>query len=131
MSSSFTYVVIIAIVAVACFIGGIVFCASLDQDDMGFVNVPAFDSGWVSPNINDETVIAHGLGTTEVLVFITGKDTDLNTVHQFRYGGDCTMAPHYRGVAWYNMNSTHISLWTYRDEDRWDYVRVQMWYIQE
>ena len=126
MSRSFTYVVIIAILVVASFFGGIFVYRYLEQ---GFVNTPAFDSGWVSPNINDETVIAHGLGTTEVLVFITGKDTDLNTIHQFRYGGDCTMAPHYRGVAWYKMNNTHISLWTYRDEDRWDYVRVQIWKI--
>ena len=113
MSSSFRYTIIIAIlviVAVASFVGSIIFCIRLNQDGMGFVNAPAFDSGWIAPNINDETVIEHDLGTTEVLVYITGKDTELNTVHQFRYGGDCTRAPHYRGVSWLNINSTHIGL---------------------
>lgn len=127
MSSLFSYVVIIAILTVASFFGGIFFNNYLNQ---GFVNVPAFDSGWVAPNINDETFIEHDLGTTEVLVFITGNDTEFNTIHQFRYGGDLTMAPRYKGVGWFNMNSTHISLWTYLDEVRWDYVRVRMWRIQ-
>ena len=113
MSSSFRYIIIvaiIAIVAVASFIGGTVFYASLNQEGSGFVNAPAFDSGWVAPIINGETFIEHGLGTTEVLVFITGNDTELNSIHQFRYGGDLTRAPHYIGVAWFNMNNTHISL---------------------
>ncbi len=126
MSDSFRLLGIIVVVAVVSLGIGIPVGKYLEREGTGYVNAPAYDSGWITPNINDETIIEHDLGTTEVLVYVLGNNTELNTIHQFRYGGDCTRLPRYRGVMWYKMNNTHISLWTYRDEVRLDYLRVQI-----
>jgi len=130
MSKLLRWVVIIAIVAVASFVVGIAFGKYTEQEGAGLVSAPAYDSGWIVPNINEETIIEHNLGTTEVLVYITGKDDEW-AIHQYSYGGDWTALGNRRGAMWYNLTSSHVTLWVHAEEFRWDYVRIQIWKIQE
>jgi len=55
----------------------------------GFVNAPAYDSGWVSTiGKTMPMIFEHGLGTTNVLVYVVAKTSDWTGIHQRRFGSD-------------------------------------------
>ncbi len=88
----------------------------------GFFTTPAYDSGWISAEGGGEIVLTHNLGTTEVFVYLVGKDKDGTLgIHQFEYGG-------MYWAYWHNLDSNNISVTVY---PTWDYVRVMIWKIQD
>ena len=88
----------------------------------GFLNAPAYDSGWITIEEGEETVFTHNLNTTEVFVYMIGKDTDqIYKIHQYEYGGTYW-------AYWHNLDSNNISVTA---EWPWDYVRVMIWRIPE
>jgi hypothetical protein len=96
---------------------------SIGGGDMaGFMDSPAYDSGWVSVGAGGELVFTHNLGTTEVFVYITGKDVDDTLgIHQYEYGG-------VGWAYWHNLDATNINVTAYPP---WDHVRIMLWKIQE
>jgi len=90
-------------------------------DNAGFVSSPAYDSGWVSVG-GGEIVFTHDLGTTDVFVYLTGKDLDDTLgIHQYEYGGVAW-------AYWHNLDETNI---TVTADSPWDYIRVMIWEIQQ
>jgi hypothetical protein len=88
----------------------------------GFMSAPAYDSGWLSMKEGEETVFAHNLDTTEVFVYVIGKDTEeIYKIHQYEYGGTYW-------AYWHKLDSNNISVTSYYP---WDHVRVIIWRIPE
>ena len=86
------------------------------------MTAPAYDSGWVSGEEGEELVFTHNLGTTNVLVYLTGNDTDgMLGIHQYEYGG-------VGWAYWHNLDSNNISVTA---EHPWDSIRVMIWRIPE
>ena len=85
----------------------------------GLLPAPAYDSGWVFSN---STVITlnHGLGTTEVFVYMIGKGND-------QWGITNTAIGLY--IQWWNLTATEITV--YGGIDAAPYVRVMIWKIPE
>jgi hypothetical protein len=88
----------------------------------GFVNAPAYDSGWESTGVGEEIVFPHNLNTTEVFVHVIGKDIgETYKIHQFEYGATYW-------AYWHKLDLNNISVTA---DYPWDYVRVMIWIIQE
>ncbi|MCZ2808859.1 MAG: hypothetical protein O2V44_05850 [Candidatus Bathyarchaeota archaeon] len=88
----------------------------------GFVNAPAYDSGWASIPLGGTKVFQHDLNTTELLVFVVGNSSEWG-INQVMYGED---------VYWYHLSDNEISVFRkgvfpYRYEE----VRVMIWKIAE
>jgi len=94
------------------------------------LGTPGYDSGWVySPSGQDwHHVFTHDLDTTNVLVYLIGLDSETGSIHQHWYGGQNSGA-WWGGVWWSDLTTTTITVWKYRDDTEWDYVRVIMWKI--
>ena len=89
----------------------------------GFLTAPAFDSGWESVGEGGEIVFAHDLGTTEVFVYLVGRDIDDTLgIHQYEYAG-------MYWAYWHKLDSNNISVTAYPGS--WDEVRVMIWRIPE
>lgn len=89
---------------------------------IGFVNTPAYDSGWRSIGEGGEIVFTHNLNTTEVFVYLIGKDADDTLgIHQYQYG-------EMYWAYWHKLDSNNISVTAFSP---WDYVRVMIWRISE
>ena len=93
---------------------------------------PGYDSGWYySPSGSDwYHVFTHGLGTTNVLVYLIGLDSSTGLIHQHYYGGvGGNSLMWWGGVWWHDLTSYTITVSKYADDSEWDYVRVIMWKI--
>jgi hypothetical protein len=92
---------------------------------------PDYDSNWASlAPIGDNPPLEHNLGTTEVIVYIVGKKTWGGAVHQVDYGGYKGYI-HYRGVYWYKLTETEVTVHRHGDDENWEYVRVMIWKLPE
>lgn len=87
---------------------------------------PDYDSGWQSV-IAGDTLIPHTCNTTDVIVYIVGKQ-DGGTSHQKDYGGWQGNLNWY-GAYWYDLTDTHIRVHRHGNDGDWQLVRIFMWKI--
>jgi hypothetical protein len=89
---------------------------------------PDFDSGWQSIEENTELILNHNVNTTDVFVYIIGKNEDLQT-HQIFYGGDKLINENFRtldGIYWYsNENSIYVK--RLMTDINWIMIRIVIW----
>lgn len=87
---------------------------------------PDYDSGWVSmPRTKS---FEHGLGTTELFVYVIGKGGSISGIHQWGYGGITDLGLQ-KGLYWRTSSSNHVTLYRYRSDSAWNQVRVLIWKI--
>jgi len=87
----------------------------------GFLVAPAYDSGWVAIPKTPEQTFEHGLGTTEVFVYVIGRNPE-NNVHQIRYG---------EYFHWLNLTENEITVDRNPAESFWEEVRIQIWKVSQ
>lgn len=87
----------------------------------GFLVAPAYDSGWVAIPKTPEQTFVHGLGNTEVFVYVIGRNIE-NNVHQIRYGDY---------LHWLNLTENEITVDRNPVESFWEEVRIQIWKISQ
>ena len=99
----------------------------------GWVNTPAYDSGWFTVENSSRITLIHDLGTTEVLVYLLGKNSE-GTIHQNNYGTNNDSAGTL-GMYWQNLTETEISIRRATDDlsamYSWDEARVMLWKIPQ
>lgn len=96
----------------------------------GGFGAPDYDSGWLTFTEGDLNFeVTHNLGTTELFVYMVGKDS-FGRVHQWFYGGDIRdsgrVGANWR-TSWANDNK--IDLYRLVDDQVWEEVRVYIWVI--
>lgn len=96
----------------------------------GAVDRPAYDSGWVSINVDQEIILTHNVGTTDVLVYMVGKSSDTASpyIHQKWYGGEVNVIAEY-GVFWYDLTKTTVRVQRHLSDANWNWVRIMIWKI--
>ena len=133
MSSSVRCVVLVVVVAVASLVVGISFGKYLGQEIVGFANSPTYDSGWTNITAGEVRTFAHDLGTTDVLVYMMGKNPE-GMIHQRRYGGD-NIGGGLQGAYWFNLTESEVKVRRLRDDTtpdhKWEQIRVLIWRIPE
>jgi hypothetical protein len=104
----------------------------------GFVAAPAYDSGWVAISQSETLTLTHNLDTTELFVYVIGKDaiTDgffipSGGINQIYYGTGTDSGNGYRGLCWLNLDDTTIQVFRAHSDLKFDEVRVMLWKIQE
>lgn len=97
---------------------------------VGILNEPAFDSGWLSIEVGEIMDIEHGLGTTEILVYMVGRNR-LNHVHQKDYGSDDWRISNgdlmRNGASWAAREENFIEVHRLQEDGLWEEVRVLIW----
>jgi len=94
----------------------------------GFINAPAYDSGWMRLPFDSWINLTHNLNTTELSVYMIGRNSF--GVHQIKYGGDFWYTPttiFYDGAWWRNLSNTTILI----INRSWTDIRVMIWKISE
>ncbi len=94
------------------------------------LGAPDYDSGWVSIDTSQELTFTHNLNTTEVLVYVIGKDSDPPGINQINYGSNV-----YSGIGagayWHSLTQNNVKVHRESDDVNWDQVRVMIWKIPE
>lgn len=90
----------------------------------GFATAPAYDSGWVfmGDPYPDPQTLYHNLGTTDVLVYIIGRESMDEPPHN-KYNGGTQIE-----MYWDSLNTTHIRIYGRYGAK---FVRVMLWKISE
>lgn len=92
---------------------------------------PDWDSGWVTLPAGKVTPFTHDLNTTNVLVYMIGKDVDgTYDIHQWKFGADDN-ALAWLGTGWLNLTETTIKVARQKDDAYWDEVRIMIWKLPE
>jgi hypothetical protein len=92
---------------------------------------PDWDSGWVTLPAGEVTPFTHNLNTTNVLVYMIGKDIDgTYDIHQWKFGTDDN-GWSWLGTGWLNLTETTIKVGRQKDDAYWDQVRIMIWKIPE
>jgi len=111
---------------------------------------PDYDSGWFSIAAGTSVCLTHNLGTTDLLVYVIGKNAEGN-IHLFGYGGDAfgslidnpPRPECHQGLYWRGLTTTRIYIdrllqdqsgagsGAPRGDVAWDNARVMLWKIQE
>jgi len=102
----------------------------------GWVQAPAYDSGWLSNWTEDVALyclrinVTHGLNTTELLVYMIGRDQSGN-IHHRGYGNEGST---YVGAFWSLPSKNQVNIFRARNDDintlyPWTEVRVMLWKI--
>ena len=86
---------------------------------------PDYDSGWMDIGAGASMSFTHGLGTTNVYVYVVGRNAD-GLIHQMDYGFTLAGSSRY-GLAWLSLDSN--SIWVTRgpDDENWVQVRMMIW----
>jgi hypothetical protein len=92
----------------------------------GFIGAPAWDSQW-QPIVKGDTFFYHNQNTTDVVVYMMGKDSN-GYIHQKFYGGDGNVAQIF-GAYWYNLDEDSITVHRCGDDSIWVQVRIMIWKI--
>ena len=93
------------------------------------LGTPDYDSGWTPIAQNSYNTFMHGLGTTEVLVYVIGRLVDYNSqynIHQRNYGGNLEA-----GVYWNKLTENGIEVVRNSNDGTWSEVRVMLWKIPQ
>jgi hypothetical protein len=94
------------------------------------IGMPDYDSDWVTLDPGNN-YFDHNLGTTDVLVYITGNHSDPNGgINQQNYGGDYQEGVYY-GAFWYKLDETGIFVHRAIDDSAWNQIRIRIWKIPE
>ena len=108
-------------------------CDDLEENKLG---APDYDTieeygEWMYLPKGD-TTIYHYLNTTNVIVYIAGKETLGGAIHQMVYGGDISAGGTYwDGAYWHQLTTTGITVHRHGDDTHWVYVRVMIWKLPE
>ena len=93
---------------------------------------PDYDSGWVSHESYSK-IFEHGLGTTEVLVQMIGRNLE-DEIHQRRYGGDNTGGG-LQGAYWCNLTVSTVQVNRLGEDGiaifSWNQIRIMIWKIPQ
>jgi hypothetical protein len=81
---------------------------------------PDYDSDWRPTNRGYTTIIEHGLGTSDLFIYVVGNSQVYPDAIHHRYYG--------QGLKW-KATSTHIWLEREASDTNWDKVRVYIWII--
>jgi hypothetical protein len=101
-----------------------------EYSELGFISPPAWDSGWFNISKGEEKTRTHNLGTTDVLVYMIGKEDDARPyIHQMNYGGECKEWDVWCGAWWRDLTTTEITVKRADGDDHWNYVRIMIWKI--
>lgn len=106
------------------------------KTELGILNAtklgkPKYDSGWVTLIAGQNKNFTHNLNTTNVLVYMIGKDADgANDIHQINFGGE-TDNWQYWGAYWFDLTETKIMVRRQPQDIDWDEVRIMIWKIPE
>jgi len=103
------------------------------EHQSGWLPAPTFDSGWISINPGDRYYFFHNLSTTNVFVYVIGKNAS-GFIHQWRIGMDYdsyVLGSSDIGLFWSRLDANIISVVRGRTDVQWNYVRVQIWRIPE
>jgi hypothetical protein len=103
--------------------------AELDVLNATKLGKPYFDSGWTEVILGD-TLVPHTCNTTNVIVYMIGKQTG-GTAHQKDYGGWQRSDSTWYGAYWYDLTETHIRVHRHGNDGDWQWVRVFMWKIPQ
>jgi len=94
---------------------------------------PDYDSGWLAMEPESQLTIEHGLNTYEILVYLVGKQSYDDVVHQFFWGGFYWHSSEYvstqKGVWWFTEDESSINVWRQKDDAGYDFIRVYIWKI--
>jgi len=90
---------------------------------------PDYDSGWFNLTIG-QTVLSHNLGTTEVFVYLYGRNPSESNIHQYNYGGTL-YGTNWYGASFYELTSTNITIGRLPSDNDWIEARVQIWKIPQ
>ena len=100
----------------------------------GFVSAPAYDSGWTNVATGQVKIFTHNLGTTEVFVYMIGRNGTEGKIHQRRYGGENTGST-FQGAFWFKLTGSEVKVRRLDDDvmsaNTWEQVRVMIWKIEE
>jgi len=88
---------------------------------------PDYDSGWLNLT-RGENVLSHNLGTTELLVYLLGRNS--SDTHQLNYGGTLYGTLWY-GARFHELTSTNITITRMASDREWPEARVQIWKIPQ
>lgn len=96
----------------------------------GSVDLPEYDSGWRTINQNQTLLLVHNLGTTDLLVYVMGRDETYG-IHQIFFGGTgWTDHTEYYGINWYYLTDVSITVYRGETDPYWESVRVMIWEIK-
>jgi hypothetical protein len=90
---------------------------------------PDYDSGWTAIAQGANVHFNHGLGTTEVLVYVIGKCPGFG-IHQLYYGLDYYDVVD-RGICWWNLDTNGINVIRGQTDTAYEQVRVMLWKIPQ
>jgi len=97
----------------------------------GFINAPAYDSGWISIS-HGRTTLTHNLNTTNVLIYLIGNSSlSIRQFHQISVGGDNMVSGEYHGVCWLKLTETTIDINRFQEDTNWPKARIMIWKISE
>lgn len=100
------------------------------------IGLADYDSGWISMDCDERIFLEHRLGTTEVFVYMIGRNPDCagwTGAHQSNFGSDNAMG-RMTGAHWDNLTSNTIRIVRGWNDDtvdiNWKEIRVQIWKIE-
>jgi hypothetical protein len=95
----------------------------------GFMNAPAYDSGWLAIGQGQTITLTHNLNTdpAKLFFYVLGNNPTYG-VHQFLYGGEWSGT--WQGLYASGLNNTQITLIRMTGDPYWPQVRVQIWIIR-
>jgi hypothetical protein len=90
---------------------------------------PDYDSTWYNISKGESIILTHNLGTTDVIIYMIGNDTDsAHYIHQIGFGGDNYFSGA-GGAYWYELTPTTIKTTRAANDNDWDQMRVLIWKI--
>jgi hypothetical protein len=88
-----------------------------------------YDSTWYNISKGESIILTHNLGTTDVIIYMIGNDTDgAHYIHQIGFGGDNYFSGA-GGAYWYELTATTIKTTRAANDNDWDQMRVLIWKI--
>jgi hypothetical protein len=90
---------------------------------------PDFDSGW-TPKAIGITTFTHNLGTTNLIVYLVGRQTPSLGINNLGYGGDQTSAV-YEGLYYRDLTESSIKVVRCNQDGAWAEIRVMLWRIPQ
>jgi hypothetical protein len=96
--------------------------------EMYSFGAPDYDSDWLTVDQNTELTLNHNIGTTDLFVYLIGKEGGTQT-HQIFLGGDKMMNDNFRtqeGAYWY-CDETSIHVKRMMTDEKWQEIRILIW----
>jgi hypothetical protein len=105
--------------------------AILNATKLGKPDYDSFEEyGWYYLPPDAYKIFTHGLGTTNVLVYLVFLDNTTGNIHQWCYGGEVS-GFWYGGAWWHDLTDFTITVSRYKEGTEWNYVRIMLWKIRE